>query len=43
MIMKKFQRGFTLHELLIGMFLVLWLAAVGGILYVAWHFISKWW
>lgn len=39
----KKQAGFTLYELLI----LVWLAFVVGVaglaIWVAWHFISKWW
>ena len=37
------QRGFTLTELLIGLAAIAWLAAIVGVIAVAWHFISKFW
>jgi prepilin-type N-terminal cleavage/methylation domain-containing protein len=39
----KTQKGFTITELLAVLVLLFSLACVGGIVYVAWHFISKFW
>lgn len=41
--MKKNQKGFTLTELMVCLALLLQLAVVGGIIYVAVHFITKFW
>ena len=40
--MKK-QRGYTLIELLICIIFFVAFALGGTVLYVAWHFISKYW
>lgn len=40
--MKK-QRGYTLIELLICIIFIVALGLGGTILYVAWHFLSKYW
>jgi Tfp pilus assembly protein PilE len=37
------QRGFTIIELGGVLFFLVWLACVSAILYVAYHFISKFW
>lgn len=37
------QRGFTLIELLICLAILFCIAAVGGMVYVAIHFIAKFW
>jgi Tfp pilus assembly protein PilE len=41
--MKRFQSGFTVVELIIVVAIVVKLAILGGLVYVAWHFISKVW
>ncbi len=37
------QRGFTAIELLVAMFVVFGVVIFGGLLYVLYHFISKFW
>lgn len=39
----KNQKGFTAIELIMVVSVVAWVAVVGGIGYVLFHFISKYW
>jgi type II secretory pathway pseudopilin PulG len=39
----KTQKGFTITELLAVLMLLFWFACVVGIIYVALHFIAKFW
>lgn len=39
----KYQKGFTIIELLMVLVFVLALSIGGSLLYVAWHFIAKFW
>jgi prepilin-type N-terminal cleavage/methylation domain-containing protein len=41
--MKRYQRGFTLIELIIAVGSVVALGALGGVIYVLFHFIAKFW
>jgi hypothetical protein len=37
------QKGFTIMDLFAALGVLLWLSAVCAIVYVAWHFIVKYW
>lgn len=37
------QKGFTVTELIAALFLLFWLACVCGAIYIAVHFIAKFW
>ena len=41
--MQKSQRGFTITELLDAIVFVVWLAIVCSMIYVVFHFITKFW
>jgi prepilin-type N-terminal cleavage/methylation domain-containing protein len=41
--MKKFQRGFTLIELVMTLLILASLTITGGIFYILFHFIQKFW
>lgn len=37
------QKGYTLLDLLAIVAILAWLTAIGGVVYLAWHFIAKFW
>ncbi len=39
----KWQKGYTLVEMFIAIILVAALGLAGSIVYIGWHFISKFW
>jgi Tfp pilus assembly protein PilE len=41
--MRRFQSGFTVVEFIIVTVILVKLAILGGLVYVAWHFLSKIW